>query len=659
MNKSILLKRLPDTWNSMPLIKKGHLVLVVPVLSFVVSACFFYASLKLESEARYKVHHAINAIDVISKTRGDIFQAVSAAYATFTTRETGSMQRYEEGKKLILDDMEKLTELAKEYPVHSANVSILKELTNKRLSLVEQLVASHDPLNRLPGTVEEGRLTMLSILSRLSEMKNEEALLLSQNSHYMDRARSRMFFSFMTCLILGIFGGIFSMFLFTSSIRKRIQAIEKDARAISPAINLDGKGTSLDEIGWLDIVYQEALRQLKEQGEMLQIAKDQAEEANIAKSRFLANMSHEIRTPLNGIMGMLELMQTTGLDNEQSGYTQTAASSVKRLTRLLSDILDLSRIEVGRLEIVAKPFNLHEAIESQYQMFITEAIKKKITLRFALESSLPVWVEGDSIRLQQILSNIIGNALKFTEKGFIELNVSPLTGTKTGSIMFTITDSGPGIPGDRIDSIFESFTQLETDTNRHFQGAGLGLAISKQLISLMHGTISISSKLGQGTSFFIELPMPAAYPEHKHAVQDEYRYPGKQTLNILLVEDDSINQLYQKSLLEKLGHRVVAVYNGQQAFEELTRQNFNMIFMDIQLPGMDGKEITRAIRNGEAGDAVKNITIIALTAYAMAEDRTEILKAGMDDCITKPVSRKTLQQTISNFHDTMPGRTLQ
>jgi len=382
----------------------------------------------------------------------------------------------------------------------------------------------------------------------------------------------------------------------------------------------------------------------------LRTEKERAEAANQAKSEFLANMSHEIRTPLGGILGMLQLLQSTPMNDEQAEYVDTAIQSSRRLNRLLTDVLDLSRVEAGKLSLQRAPFDLRDDIRQVCEMFQLASPKSPVAIRWRVDPAIPRRLSGDSPRLQQVLINLVGNALKFTASGAIEVAAESLPTQVPGSarVLFSVADTGEGIPPDKLGSLFSPFTQAHEGYTRQFQGAGLGLSICRRLVELMEGNITIDSVAGEGTTVFFTLHLglagaEAPSPEPKTT---DSRAPGS-PLAILLAEDDRVNHIATKRLLEKEGHRVTGVENGQAVLESLQADDFDVVLMDIQMPVMNGMETTRAIRDGRAGDRHRTIPIIALTAYAMAEDRERILGAGMDGYLTKPMGLGDLQAALA------------
>ncbi|WP_272701371.1 PAS domain-containing hybrid sensor histidine kinase/response regulator [Desulfovibrio sp. Fe33] len=386
----------------------------------------------------------------------------------------------------------------------------------------------------------------------------------------------------------------------------------------------------------------------KQDQDTLRTAKEQAEAFSRSKTEFLANMSHEIRTPLNGIMGMLQLIQSTGLDKEQSEYTRAALQSARRLMNLLTDILDLSRVEAGKLAVRNAPFDLVETCEQVCDLFRLTSAQSGVDMACELGADVPRRAVGDAVRLQQILTNLMGNAFKFTDSGRVVMAAHRLPNLPSGGyrILFYVSDTGAGIPDSKVGTLFDAFTQVSRGHTRRYQGAGLGLSICRNLVSLMGGNMAIESEEGVGTTLYVSLPFdeaPGAPPAVSIA---SMRGRATGPLSILLAEDERVNSLVIKRILEKAGHTVTGVENGEQVLAALRGAAFDVILMDIQMPVMDGVETSLAIRAGMAGEERADIPIVAVTAYAMVGDREKFLAAGMDGYVVKPVERRKLLEAL-------------
>ena len=378
-------------------------------------------------------------------------------------------------------------------------------------------------------------------------------------------------------------------------------------------------------------------------------AKESAEAASRSKSEFLANVSHELRTPINGMFGMLKLAQETGLGEEQAEYVETAIASGRNLLQVVNDVLDLSKIEAGKIELVETVFRPRELMESVAAMFRLQAEDKGLELTARTGDDVPGICLGDQGRIRQILFNLVGNALKFTERGSIAMGCeSAGADERFARLLFSVGDTGIGIPPDKIETIFESFEQVDGSYTRRYQGAGLGLSIVKRFAELMHGHVAVESDYGRGSTFRVTVRVSVVEDSTPLLNEPEAApQPRADGLRLLLAEDDRVNRLAATRLLERRGYVVTAVENGGEVLRALAKERFDCVLMDIQMPAMDGLQATRAIRALPEDDPARTVPIIALTAHAMAGDREKFIKAGMDDYLSKPMDIKALETLLA------------
>ncbi len=412
----------------------------------------------------------------------------------------------------------------------------------------------------------------------------------------------------------------------------------------------------------------------KQEEEELRAAKELAEAANRAKSEFLANVSHDIRNPMNGVLCMAEMLLESELTVQQREYLETILDSGHMLLDLLNDILDLSKIEAGQLDIEDEPFEIREIVEKVRRLHTAQASEKGLHLEARYEPNVPCLLCGDAARLRQVLMNLVGNAVKFTERGTVTvaLTAQPIA-DDPGRILLVVQvcDTGPGIPTKDLDRVFEKFRQADSAATKRAGGTGLGLAISRQLVTLMGGRITVASQEGVGTTFTFEVPLATAIrgaqpaPGAPAAADTPPPLPSpapRAAYRVLLAEDSQANQRVAKAILESLAIQVETVTTGQDAIQRLVSDPYDMVLMDNRMPVMDGFEATRRIRQGkfdlpdpkdaaaaQARERLRRIPIVAVTADAMKGDREKCVAAGMDDYLAKPISRVALLRVLHKF----------
>jgi signal transduction histidine kinase/CheY-like chemotaxis protein/streptogramin lyase len=407
-------------------------------------------------------------------------------------------------------------------------------------------------------------------------------------------------------------------------------------------------------------VLEEKARTEQQNREIERLLKE-AQQASRSKSEFLANVSHEIRTPMNGVIGMTDLVLSTALTPDQREHLETARLSATSLLGIINDVLDFSKIEAGCLELNPIPFSLRQCVQQTMRIFMLDAAARKLSLKVQIEDTVPDQVVGDPDRLRQVLINLVGNAVKFTEQGGVTVRVTREAADAGVDLLFAVTDTGIGIPREKQDLIFEAFRQADGSTTRRFGGTGLGLAICVRLAHLMGGSIRVESEPGRGSTFYFRgrFAMQAeslagaqtdslSLRQLSAAVGTSTVTPDASHLYVLLAEDNAINQRVAMRVLEKRGHRVALAATGREALALYDRERFDLILMDVQMPDMDGIETTAAIRDRER-ETGRHTPIVALTAHTMKGDRERCLDAGMDGYINKPFDATKMLEVVETI----------
>jgi len=394
---------------------------------------------------------------------------------------------------------------------------------------------------------------------------------------------------------------------------------------------------------------------IEERTRELAVEKTRAEAASIAKSNFLATMSHEIRTPMNGVLGMAQVLITTALTEEQQLYVKTILDSGNSLLTVINDVLDFSKIEAGKMELEHNVFNLSVISNEVISLFNSKAHEKNIIINLDIDDNCPQDLIGDSLRIKQVLQNLLSNAIKFTDHGVIKISISgSMSGEGSASLMVSVKDSGIGIDKGSQDKLFSDFTQADSSTTRKFGGTGLGLAICKQLITLMGGEIGVNSQPDQGATFWFTINIDVSNESSNQSATNNTselsKHPTLLQGNILLVEDNAVNQIVAKAILEKFGLTPDIANDGQQAIDKIKNKAYDLVLMDCQMPVLDGFDATEKIRQIEKDNNVPGpLPIVALTANAHNKDKERCLAVGMNDYLSKPIVKADLYNILTQF----------
>jgi signal transduction histidine kinase/CheY-like chemotaxis protein/HPt (histidine-containing phosphotransfer) domain-containing protein len=474
---------------------------------------------------------------------------------------------------------------------------------------------------------------------------------------------------------IGLIAFIFIYYLINKLVLLPSQKIVAVMKSQSHKQNISTGLQPEHEMGLIGQTFDQLAEKLNAREQSLEQALINAQDASNAKSQFLASMSHEIRTPMNGVIGMLNLLNKEPLNEKQNNYIQVAKSSADSLLSLINDILDVSKIEAGKLDIEVIDFDIHSLFSNLASSMSHRIQSPELALILDIEGIKNQAVKGDPNRIQQIITNLVGNAIKFTQRGEITIRaaLSPIENNTANNIQkrqlqCIISDTGIGIAGNKLDQLFDSFTQADSSTTREYGGSGLGLAIVKQLCQLMGGDVNVTSKPGQGSQFSFTINLEASF---NNQVLKDNQHDTKRSLKklqqhenqrLLLVEDNAINQLVAIGILENLGIKADIAEDGLEAINCLLHANdhyYSLIIMDCQMPIMDGFTASRNIRKGDAGEHYRDIPIVAMTANAMQGDREQCIQAGMNDYLTKPIDEEQLVSCLSHWLTTKnPPKTL-
>lgn len=632
-------------WKTGSIHNRLILIALAPALLLGMVVFVYFVSARLDDVSRELQDTGVLIAEQLAPTAeygvisGNLNTLESLIKGALDTRHVRSVEVYDQAGKLMLA-LQSAEQQANALPLQYFAADIMRQSISleNELYLLDAPVVALDDAARYLGQVRVG-------LSREAFDERQEDILLG----------ALLLAALVICaalvLALRLASALSSPL---ARMRQAVQALQDGH--LDTRLNEDQQhemGMLMHNINTLASTLQRSAQEQQQAMEQMNTAREEAEAANRAKSDFLAMMSHELRTPMNGVLGMLQLLETTELNAEQAEYVQIAGESTDHLLHVINDILDFSRIERGALELEEITFNLPELISHSVTVFEHTAVQKGLALNVSAQGNPPSpAVLGDPTRIRQILVNLIGNALKFTEQGSIDIDAQwqMLPDNRHLQLICKVTDSGIGIAPGRLESMFQAFQQADSSTSRRFGGTGLGLSIARTFAVTMGGTLEAQSTEGQGSCFTLTLSLPLTEPiAEAPSSTTALNSGGSHPLPVLLVEDNPVNQMVIEGMLHSLGYRVVTAESGQVALRHLTGdERYLAILLDLQLPDMDGFTLYRSYQAHCARQQIAPLTCIALTASAMPSDRQRCSEAGMQDFVSKPVSRKALQLALES-----------
>ncbi|MEK2687768.1 ATP-binding protein [Bdellovibrio sp. GT3] len=578
----------------------------------IIGVTIFYSGRQLHLASLWR-KHTYEVLTEVQKTKANLEESKVTLSAMFIDPKI-SQEPFNNAQLALQRNLDTLSKLASDNPTQAGRIQRLKSLIATKSAIWQRFAAELQHNGKIL-TDEKYRSLLTSaetseIHRLISDIETDEQTLLTQRSGKLES----QFIN--TCILVSLGIGVSFLLFFLST------------RLLSNQIRM-----------------RESIEA------ELEVARTKALEASNMKSVFLANMSHEIRTPLNGIIGMLKLFEQTPLNSRQQDYFETIKTSSNALLSLINEILDLSKIESGKLQLEETNFELSSLVRSAVSIVEYSARMKNLEIKIEIDPTVPEFLTGDPLRLRQVLLNLINNAIKFSEQGIIKVRITPKGPDAEGSmhLLFEVIDQGVGFDDDTRKKLFKSFTQGDSSTTRKYGGTGLGLAISKQIVEMMRGKIDVDSVKGIGSRFYFDVNLGVPSTDATISRMANLKPTSMIRGHILIAEDNLINQKVVSEMLATMGCTSRTAENGNAAIAALLSEKFDLVLMDAQMPVLDGYEATRRIRKGQAGDDNRAIPILATTANAIKGDIEQCLESGMNDYISKPISYNDLMFKINKW----------
>lgn len=651
-------KRLIQTWSDLSLRAKGVIVLSAPLLAMVISTILFFVAKQKNDVADDWVNHTFRVREQAQQVLTLLVDSETGMRGYLLWPDDLLLDPHKNAVAQMPRATERLRQLVSDNPLQIARLDYsIRPICQRRLELESEAIEmfrASGLSKELRNIFEMGNSSMSDARNAVAGFVAEENRLLLERQQRAESISRSTAFALIGVVFFGIGVGLASIVLFTRGIVARIDLILVDTKALTREESLSNPPTGRDEIGELGRACHQASQLLAERRAELVRAKEAAEAANRSKSDFLGNISHEVRTPLNGIIGVTDLALDTELTSTQRDYLDMVKQSSAELLQLINQLLDFAKIEAGKLSLEVAAFGLRELLERTTRPLATRAKMKGLTLTWEIAPDVPSFVTGDAMRLRQVVINLIENAIKFTPHGTITVRVGTcqLAQAEVG-LLFSIADSGIGVPKEKQELIFHAFAQADSSTTREYGGTGLGLAICSQLVALMGGRLWLESEPQHGSTFYFTAGFAGATgPTTQRPSVASAKAPIV-ALQILVVDDNAVNRSVAAGILEKQGHQISFASNGREAVAIAQRHRFDVILMDVQMPKLDGFAATARIRAAESSSD-RRTPIVAMTARAAADDRERCLGAGMDDYIAKPVSKEKLLDVIARLGDIAP-----